>query len=86
MADRIIAKVVSPREIQARSVSPIEIQARSVSIGVGLSINLSDMSDVSIPTANRVTGALLTYNAETGGFIVLKDIDSPNIKLIGGQF
>ena len=85
MANRIIAKVVSPREIQARSVSPIEIQARSVSIGVGL-LNLSGMSDVTIPTANRVTGALLTYNAETGGFIVLKDIDSPNIKLIGGQF
>ena len=83
MANRIIAKVVSPREIQARSVSPREIQVRS--IGVGL-LNLSDMSDVTIPTANRVTGALLTYNAETGGFILVKDIDSPNIKLIGGQF
>ena len=83
MANRIIAKVVSPREIQARSVSPREIQVRSIGVGW---LNLSDMSDVTIPTANRVTGALLTYNAETGGFILVKDIDSPNIKLIGGQF
>jgi hypothetical protein len=74
MADRIIAKVFTPRNIQARSV------------GIGTGINLADLDDVVIPPANMVTGALMTYDAQTGGFIVLKDIDSPNLKLIGGAF
>ena len=76
MADRIIAKVFTPRQIQARSVA----------IGVGTGVNLADLSDVVIPPANMVTGALMSYDAQTGGFIVLKDIDSPNLKLIGGSF
>lgn len=85
MADRIIAKVFTPRNIQARSVAPgQDIQAKSVGIGTGF--NLADMSDVVIPPANMVTGALMSYDAQTGGFTVLKDIDSPNLKLIGGSF
>jgi hypothetical protein len=85
MADRIIAKVFTPRNIQARSVAPSPgVQASSVWLGSGL--NLADLSDVVIPPANAVTGALMTYDAQTGGFIVLKDIDSPNLKLIGGAF
>jgi hypothetical protein len=76
MADRIIAKVFTPRQIQARSVA----------IGVGTGVNLADLADVVIPPANMVTGALMSYDAQTGGFIVLKDIDSPNLKLIGGSF
>ena len=76
MADRIIAKVFTPRQIQARSVA----------IGVGTGVNLADLADVVIPPANLVTGALMSYDAQTGGFTVLKDIDSPNLKLIGGSF
>mgnify|MGYP003651573347 CR=1 FL=1 len=73
MADRIIAKVFTPRNIQARSVAPSQgVQASSVWLGSGL--NLADLSDVVIPPANAVTGALM------------KDIDSPNLKLIGGAF
>ena len=77
MADRIIAKVFTPRNIQARNVA----------IGVsGAGVNLADLADVVIPPANMVTGALMTYDAQTGGFIVLTEIDSPNLKLIGGAF
>ena len=84
MADRIIAKIITNPAIQSRTFVPRNIQATSIGISGGIA--MADLSDVYIPEANRVTGALMTYDAETGGFVVLSEISSPNLKLTGGAF
>ena len=84
MADRIIAKIVTNPAIQSRTFVPRNIQATSIGISGGIA--MADLSDVSIPAANKVTGALMTYDAESGGFVVLTEISSPNLKLTGGAF
>jgi hypothetical protein len=84
MADRIIAKIVTNPAIQSRTFVPRNIQATSIGISGGIA--MADLSDVYIPEANRVSGALMTYDAETGGFVVLSEISSPNLKLTGGAF
>lgn len=84
MADRIIAKIITNPAIQSKTFVPRNIQATSIGISGGIA--MADLSDVYIPESNKVTGALMTYDAETGGFIVLSEIQSPNLKLTGGAF
>lgn len=59
-----------------------DIQAQTLSQGAGIS--MSDLEDVEI--TEKVTGALMTYNGETGKFEVLTDVASENTRLIGGAF
>jgi|AntAceMinimDraft_5_1070358.scaffolds.fasta_scaffold03592_5 hypothetical protein len=82
MADRIVAKVITNPTVTAKTFTPRNLQATSIGISGGIA--MADLSDVVIPDSQRLTGALMTYDAERGGFVVLSEISSPNLKLNGG--
>lgn len=84
MADRIVAKIITNPSITSRTFVSRNIQATSIGISGGIA--MADLSDVYIPESEKITGSLMTYDAELGGFVVLSEIASPNLKLVGGAF
>jgi len=83
MADRIVAKIITNPSVTATTFVARNIQATSIGISGGIA--MADLSDVFIPETQKVTGALMTYDAERGGFVVLSELASPNLKLNGGS-
>ena len=77
------AKIVPPTTIVGSLGSGKKnIQASSLAVSGGIS--MADLTDVDLE--QRVTGAIMMYDADEGKFKVKTDVDSPNTRLIGGAF
>lgn len=82
MSDRIVARILTTPNVKATAIGSSSVQASA--IGVSGGIRMTDLNDVTI--ADAVTGALMTYDATKGGFVVTSVIEAPDLKLVGGAF
>lgn len=82
-SDRIVAKILTTPSFRATAyANPNQVTAAS--IGVSSGVRMTDLQDVQV--VDGVTGALMTYNAEIGGFEVISRVEAQGLKLVGGSF
>lgn len=74
---------MATQNITATVVTGNRVTVGSVALG---GVRLTDLADVVIEEKDKQTGALMTYDASTGGFRVLTEVKAPSLKLVGGAF
>lgn len=79
----ITATVVSGNTLSGTASPGSTVDVAGIAIG---GVRLSELSDVVIDDKDKKTGALMTYDASTGGFRVLTEVSAPSLKLTGGAF